>query len=97
MASPHNTKEIRYVFTIAYNGARIVNTYRISVLGVNSCDQAVCFDHYDVDAMLPSIAIRRAMKVANCRNEVSVVCRLYAGDITLTGEKKVRPVLGQTA
>lgn len=74
-----------------------MNTYRVSVLKVNNRDQAAWFDHYDVDAMLPSIAIRRAMKVANCRNEMSVVCRLYASDISPTGEKKVRPVLGEAA
>ena len=74
-----------------------MNTYRVSIQGLNEPDQAVCIDSYDVDAMLPSIAVRRVMKVAKGVDVVTVVCRLYASDIYSTNEKSVRSVVDASA
>ncbi len=70
-----------------------MNTYRISITTIRRPDRGTQFFQFDVDALRPSIAIKRGLDADRFDAELMTVsCQLYAKDIFPLNGKVVRAV-----
>ena len=70
-----------------------MNTYRISITTIRRPDRGTQFYQFDVDALRPSIAIKRGLSADRFDAELMTVsCKLYAKDIFPLNDKVVRAV-----
>ena len=70
-----------------------MNTYRISITLFRRPDRRTQLYEFDVDALRPSIAIKRGLNADRFDAELmSVSCQLYAKNIFPLNDKVVRAV-----
>lgn len=70
-----------------------MNTYRISITTARRPDRGTQFYQFDIDALRPSIAIKRGLGADRFDAELMTVsCQLYAQDIFPLNEHKIRQV-----